>query len=162
MKAMFWRYRTFFLTISLLSFCGCDADMEINERAESRSAGTAVALGKSHIAILSGARGDTLREAYGRMGVGWEDFPRHPGFQRRPLFYDVKKDTWIGGSNAPLVADSMGLKDHVVAASAVTTKAVFWGGHNRLSDRRIATESSHTCYLVASHRGPERMSIGAR
>ncbi len=102
------------------------ADMEVNGRAESRSAGTALALDKSRIAVLSGARGDTLREAYGRMGVGWEDFPRHPGFQRAPLFYDVKKDTWIGGSSAPLVADPMGEQGHKVAASAVTTKAVFW------------------------------------
>lgn len=104
------------------------ADIEITGEAEGRSSGASVALGDSHVAVISGSRGDSLREAFGGMGVGWEDFQMHPGFQRAPLFYNTQSDTWIAGSAAPLVADPMGEPGHKVAASAVTTKAVVWGG----------------------------------
>ena len=44
-----------------------------------RAAGTAISVGRSNIVLLSSAKGDLLRKAFGEMGVDWKDFPMHPG-----------------------------------------------------------------------------------
>ena len=69
-------------------------------------AGTAVALGQAHIAVLSGDDGalfgqvDQLKD-------------RHPGFTKRALAYHTITDTWIDAGPIP--------------ANQVTTPATAWG-----------------------------------
>ena len=69
-------------------------------------AGTAVALGQSHVFVLSGADGTLLTKAD-------ELKDRHPGFPKRVLAYHTITDRWIEAGTAP--------------ANQVTTPATKWG-----------------------------------
>jgi solute:Na+ symporter, SSS family len=70
-------------------------------------AGTAAAIGQSHVFVLSGADGTLMQRA--------DDLKlAHPGFPRRVLAYHTITDTWIEAGASP--------------ANQVTTPAVTWGG----------------------------------
>ena len=70
-------------------------------------AGTAAALGQSHIFVLSGADG-TLMARTDELKLA------HPGFPKRVLAYHTITDTWIDAGATP--------------ANQVTTPAVVWDG----------------------------------
>lgn len=95
---------------------------------DGRAAGSAVALGKSKILLASSAKDNLLRIAYADNGGGWAKFPKHPGFERQSLVYDVRSKQWSLGQLAPLVPDPLDGPDHQVASAAVTTSAVCIGG----------------------------------
>lgn len=93
-----------------------------------RAAGSAIALAGGKIALLTSAKDDLLRVAYGERGGGWATFPKHPGFERGMLIYDVRKDKWAAGPKSPVVSDPLEGKEHPVSAAAVTTSAVCFEG----------------------------------
>ncbi len=69
-------------------------------------AGTAAAIGQSHVFVLSGADG-TLAERADTLRLD------HPGFPKRVLAYHTITDTWVHAGTSP--------------ANQVTTTAVPWG-----------------------------------
>ncbi|MFN3166208.1 MAG: sodium:solute symporter family transporter [Phycisphaeraceae bacterium] len=97
------------------------------------TAGAAVAVGQSHVLLLSGSDGGNLRDAFGERNVGWSNYydergvSRHRGFHRQTLSYHAITDTWAGLGPAPLMDDPESGSARQIAANAVTTPAVVWG-----------------------------------
>lgn len=113
------------------------ADIQLRGQPTPRCAGTAVAIGPSHILLLSGATGEIVRDAFGQRKVDWADYPDHPGFSREVLSYHTVTDTWIDAGQAPLMADPIDGEDHQVSANAVTTPAIKWGGDIILANGEV-------------------------
>ncbi len=79
-------------------------------------AGTAAALGQSHVFVLSGADGTRMAQA--------DDLKlAHPGFPKRVLAYHTITNTWIEAGTSP--------------ANQVTTPAVAWDGRIILASGEI-------------------------
>ena len=79
-------------------------------------AGTAAAIGQSHVFVLSGADGTLMAEAD-------ELKLAHPGFPKRVLAYHTITDTWIEAGASP--------------ANQVTTPATVWDGRVILASGEI-------------------------
>jgi len=73
-------------------------------------AGTAIAVGQSHLFALTGADGELMK----RIAAEPDFVKQHPGFPRRAWAYHTITDTWIDAGETP--------------ANPVTTPAVRWGG----------------------------------
>ncbi|GAB5451190.1 MAG: sodium/solute symporter [Halioglobus sp.] len=104
------------------------ADIQVDGQTSGQSAGSAVAVGQSHILLLSGSNGSQLRSAFGEQGVSWKDYPNHPGFRRQILAYNTITDAWTNYGEAPLIDDPAGEQIGQLSANAVTTTAVNWDG----------------------------------
>ena len=72
-------------------------------------AGTAVAVGQSHVFVVGGADGEGLK----KIAADVEFVKTHPGFPKRAWAYHTITDTWIDAGPLP--------------ANHVTTPAVKWG-----------------------------------
>lgn len=102
-------------------------DIEVSGKALGLSAGTGVAIGQSHLLILSGSNGDHLREAFGKRNVNWSAYPGHSGFYPHALSYNTITDRWARYNAAPKVDDFYpDVDDHKVSLNAVSTRAVKW------------------------------------
>ena len=93
-----------------------------------RAAGSAMPLGVGKIALLTSAKDDLMRIAFGENGGGWATFPKHPGFEQRTLIYDLRADRWELGPQSPIIPDPLDGSNHLVSAAAVTTTAVCFDG----------------------------------
>lgn len=109
------------------------AAIKIDGRPAGLTAGSAVAVGQSHIMVVAGSTGENIRDAFSERQVGWADYyddqgvSRHVGMSRAILSYHTITDTWATLGQAPTMDDPESGVARQVAANAVTTQAVRWG-----------------------------------
>lgn len=102
-------------------------------------AGTAVAVGRSQLVVLSGDDG-------GLLGRAEQLKLAHPGFPRRVLAYDTLTDTWTDAGSSP--------------ANQVSNPAVWWGDKIVLAAGEIKPRvRTNAVWAIQPHRGPAPRTI---